>query len=130
MLLKHNYKKGKILYTERPKKCITHVCMNTCMESTPTHNLWFWPKRPPLVFSVAEMSVAEMSVAEMSAAEMSYIPLMGTQTFFIRFRPNFIYRLLSNSHPSWNMGFVCGTIIKMAIKISATCQFALVDTQT
>ena len=61
MLLKHNYKTGKILYTVRPKKCITHICMNTCMESTPTHNLWFWPKRPPLVFSVAETSVAEMS---------------------------------------------------------------------
>ena len=28
---------------------------------TPTHNLWFWPKRPPLAFSMAEMSVAEMS---------------------------------------------------------------------
>ena len=28
---------------------------------TPTHNLWLWPKRPPLAFSVAEMSVAEMS---------------------------------------------------------------------
>ena len=26
-----------------------------------TQNLWFWPKRPPLAFSVAEMSVAEMS---------------------------------------------------------------------
>ena len=23
---------------------------------TPTHNLWLWPKRPPLAFSVAEMS--------------------------------------------------------------------------
>ena len=23
---------------------------------TPTHNLWLWPKRPPLTFSVAEMS--------------------------------------------------------------------------
>ena len=52
---------SKILYTVKPKKYITHVCMNTCMESTPTHNLWFWPKRPPLAFSVAEMSVAEMS---------------------------------------------------------------------
>ena len=28
---------------------------------TSTHNLWFWPKRPPLAFSVAETSVAEMS---------------------------------------------------------------------
>ena len=28
---------------------------------TQTHNLWFWPKRPPLAFSVAETSVAEMS---------------------------------------------------------------------
>ena len=28
---------------------------------TPTHNLWFWPKRPPMAFSVAETSVAEMS---------------------------------------------------------------------
>ena len=27
---------------------------------TPTHNLWFWPKRPPLAFSMAETSVAEM----------------------------------------------------------------------
>ena len=26
-----------------------------------THNLWLWPKRPPLAFSVAETSVAEMS---------------------------------------------------------------------
>ena len=25
-------------------------------ELTPTHNLWLWPKRPPLAFSVAEMS--------------------------------------------------------------------------
>ena len=33
---------------------------------TPTHNLWLWPKRPPLAFSVAETSVAEMFVAEMS----------------------------------------------------------------
>ena len=52
---------SKILFTVKPKKYITHVCMNTCMESTPTHNLWFWPKRPPLAFSVAETSVAEMS---------------------------------------------------------------------
>ena len=28
---------------------------------TPTHNLWLWPKRRPLAFSVAETSVAEMS---------------------------------------------------------------------
>ena len=28
---------------------------------TQTHILWFWPKRPPSAFSVAEMSVAEMS---------------------------------------------------------------------
>ena len=28
---------------------------------TPTQNLWWWPKRPPSAFSVAEMSVAEMS---------------------------------------------------------------------
>ena len=28
---------------------------------TPTNNLWLWPKRPPLAFSVAETSVAEMS---------------------------------------------------------------------
>ena len=28
---------------------------------TPTHNLWIWPKRPPLAFSLAETSVAEMS---------------------------------------------------------------------
>ena len=28
---------------------------------TLTHNLWFWPKCPPLAFSVAETSVAEMS---------------------------------------------------------------------
>ena len=53
--------------------------MNTYMESTPTHNLWFWPKRLPLAFSVAETSVAKMSgaetsVAETSVAEMSYIP--------------------------------------------------------
>ena len=27
----------------------------------PTHNLWFWPKRPPLAFSLAETPVAEMS---------------------------------------------------------------------
>ena len=52
---------SKILYTVKPKKYITHVGMNTYMESTPTHNLWFWPKRPPLPFSVAETSVAEMS---------------------------------------------------------------------
>ena len=26
-----------------------------------THNLWLWPKHPPLAFSVAETSVAEMS---------------------------------------------------------------------
>ena len=61
MLLKHSYKTGKIQYTVKPKKCITHVCMNTCMESTPTHNLWLWPKRPPLVFLVAETFVAEMA---------------------------------------------------------------------
>ena len=28
---------------------------------TLNQNLWFWPKRPPLEFSVAETSVAEMS---------------------------------------------------------------------
>ena len=28
---------------------------------TPTHNLWFWPKRPFSAFFVAETSVAEMS---------------------------------------------------------------------
>ena len=28
---------------------------------TPTHNLWLWPKRPPLAFSLAEMSTAQMS---------------------------------------------------------------------
>ena len=28
---------------------------------TPTHNFRFWPKRPPLAFSVAETSMAEMS---------------------------------------------------------------------
>ena len=28
---------------------------------TPTHNLWLWPKRPPLAFSVAETSEAKMS---------------------------------------------------------------------
>ena len=28
---------------------------------TLTHNIWLWPKRPPLAFSVAETSVAEMS---------------------------------------------------------------------
>ena len=60
MLLKHNYKTGKILFTVKPKKLITHMHENTCMESTLTHNLWLWPKRPPLVFSVAETSVAEM----------------------------------------------------------------------
>ena len=53
--------------------------MNTCMESTPTHNLWFWPKRPPLAFSVAETSVAEMSRPkrhrQKCLAEMSYIRL-------------------------------------------------------
>ena len=32
---------------------------------TPTHNLWLWPKRPPLAYSVAEMPVAEMSGFEM-----------------------------------------------------------------
>ena len=41
-----------------PEKCITHAFMHA---HTPTHNLWLWPKRPPLAFSVAEMSVAEMS---------------------------------------------------------------------
>ena len=35
-----------------------HTFMHAHM---PTHNLWFWPKRPPLTFSVAETSVAEMS---------------------------------------------------------------------
>ena len=27
---------------------------------TLTHNLWLWPKRPPLAFFVAKMSMAEM----------------------------------------------------------------------
>ena len=40
---------------------------------TPTHNLWLWPKRPPLAFSVAETSVAEMSVAEMSYIQHDHI---------------------------------------------------------
>ena len=35
--------------------------MNTCIISTHTHNLWFWLKRPPLAFSVAETPLAEMS---------------------------------------------------------------------
>ena len=30
--------------------------MNTCMEPSPTHSLWLWPKHAPLAFSVAEMS--------------------------------------------------------------------------
>ena len=36
-------------------KCITHLCKHTSQ----TQNLWLWPKRPPLAFSVAETSVAE-----------------------------------------------------------------------
>ena len=43
-------------------KCITHLCMHTFQ----TQNLWFWPKRPPSAFSMAETSVAETSVAEIS----------------------------------------------------------------
>ena len=31
------------------------------MHTSQTQNLCFWPKRPPLAFSVAETSVAEMS---------------------------------------------------------------------
>ena len=38
-------------------KCITLLCIHTSQ----TQNLWLWPKRPPLAFSVAETSVAEMS---------------------------------------------------------------------
>ena len=47
----------------------------------------------------------------------------------IRFLSNFIYGLLpSNSGSSSNMGFVLGTITKMAENISAAYQFAFVDT--
>ena len=39
-----------------------HTCMHEYMHGINTHpHLWFWPKRPPLAFSVAETSVAEMS---------------------------------------------------------------------
>ena len=41
---------------------ISYEMHHTFMHAnTPTHNLWFWPKRPPLAFSVAETSVAKMS---------------------------------------------------------------------
>ena len=54
---------------------------------TPTHNLWLWPKRPPLAFSVAETSVAETSVAEMSVAEMSYIRHTGVWSNGVNVNP-------------------------------------------
>ena len=41
---------------------ISWVMHHTFMHAhTAAHNLWLRPKRPPLVFSVSEMSVAEMS---------------------------------------------------------------------
>ena len=103
-----------------------HTCMHEYMHGINTHPQFMVLAETSTLGIFCGRNVRGRNVR----AEMSYIPLMGTQTFFIRFRPNFIYGLLSNSHPSLNMGFVCGTIIKMAIKISATCQFALVDTQT
>ena len=39
---------------------------------TPTNNLWLWPKRPPLAFSVAEMSVAEMYGPKRSRLKLRY----------------------------------------------------------
>ena len=49
-----------------------------------------------------------------------------TQSFLIRFLPNFIYGLLlSTSHSSLNMGFVQPPITKMADKMAATYQYLL-----
>ena len=49
-----------------------------------------------------------------------------TQSFLIRFLPNFIYALLpSTFRSSLNMGFVRHLIIKMADKMAATCQCPL-----
>ena len=43
------------------------------MNTSQTQNLWLWPKRPHMAFSVTETSVAEMSVAEMSEHRVSYV---------------------------------------------------------
>ena len=43
-------------------KIIQSIMHHTFMHAhTPTQNLWLWPKRPPLAFSVSETIVAEMS---------------------------------------------------------------------
>ena len=44
------------IWFQKIMKCITHLCMHTSQPQ----NLCFWPKRPPLAFSVAETSVAEI----------------------------------------------------------------------
>ena len=49
-----------------------------------------------------------------------------TQSFLIRFLPNFIYEmLLSNFHSSSNMGFIQHPITKMANKMATTYQCLL-----
>ena len=49
-----------------------------------------------------------------------------TQSFLIKFLPNFIYGLLpSSSHSSLNTGFVGHAITKMADKMAATYQYPL-----
>ena len=49
-----------------------------------------------------------------------------TQSFLIRFLPNFTYELLPSSfHSRSNMGFVLHSITKMADKMAATYQYPL-----
>ena len=69
-----------------PRKCVTHLYMHT---PQPT-NLRFWPKRPPLAFSMAETSVAEMSGPKRPRPK---CPWPKCPTF--EFRPNccFMFRV-------------------------------------
>ena len=78
---------------------------------------WLGPRRALLFWACPSVSVR-------------YVVTL-TWSFFIRFLLNFIYRLLPTiSQPGLNMGFVGWIINKMADKMAAACQFALVDTLT
>ena len=58
----------------------------------------------------------------------SIVVVTLTQSFLIGILPEFIYGLLpSNSYSSLNTCFVRRTLIKMAYKMAAIYQFALVD---
>ena len=63
----------------------------------PTHNLWFWPKQPPLAFSVTETSVVEMSWQKRPRPK---CPRPKCPTFGRKLHRNF-YKWKSRLAPVW-----------------------------